>query len=114
MRICSFLPSATEIVYELGLGDSLLAVSHECDYPEDAVTKAKVVKSRIDPTDHTSQEIDMLVAELYSKGERIYEIDLDVLKNANPDLVITQELCEVCAVSYEDVEQAVRADALNR
>jgi len=107
MRICSFLPSATEIVYELGLGDSLYAVSHECDYPKAAASKPKVVKSRIDPANHTSQEIDRLVTELASRGERIYEVDLDVLKEANPDLVITQELCEVCAISYEDVEQAV-------
>lgn len=107
MRICSFLPSATEIVYQLGLGDSLLAVSHECDYPSGAASKPKVVKSRIDPTNHTSQEIDRLVTEMASQGERIYEVDLDVLKKANPDLVITQELCEVCAVSYEDVELAV-------
>ena len=95
MRICSFLPSATEIVYALGLGADLHGVSHECDYPHDALTKAHVVRSRFDPSAMTSAEIDQTVTDLMSRGEPIYEIDLDVLKSAKPDLVITQELCEV-------------------
>ena len=107
MRICSFLPSATEIVYALGLGADLHGVSHECDYPHDALTKAHVVRSRFDPSEMTSAEIDQTVTDLMSRGEPIYEIDLDVLKSAKPDLVITQELCEVCAVSFEDVQDAV-------
>lgn len=107
MRICSFLPSATEIVYALGLGDSLYGVSHECDYPAEARAKPKVVRSRFDAARHTSQEIDRLVAEMVSRGERIYHVDEDVLRQARPDLVITQELCEVCAVSLEDVQRAV-------
>ena len=107
MRICSFLPSATEIVYALGLGDSLAAVSHECDFPAEALSKPKVVRSKFDHTDMTSQEIDNLVSEMARRGERIYQVDEEVLREANPDLVITQELCEVCAVSYEDVERAV-------
>jgi iron complex transport system substrate-binding protein len=107
MRICSFLPSATEIVYALGLGDSLYGVSHECDYPAEAKAKPKVVRSKFDAARHTSQEIDRLVAELVARGERIYQVDEDVLRQARPDLVITQELCEVCAVSLEDVQQAV-------
>ncbi len=107
MRICSFLPSATEIVYALGLGDSLAAVSHECDFPAEALSKPKVVRSKFDHTDMTGQEIDSLVSEMARRGERIYEVDEEVLRRADPDLVITQELCEVCAVSYEDVERAV-------
>ncbi|MCI0440504.1 MAG: cobalamin-binding protein [Chloroflexi bacterium] len=107
MRICTFLPSATEIVYALGLGDSLFGVSHECDYPADAKSKPKVVRSRFDPDEYTSQEIDRLVSEMMSRGERIYEVDEETLKRARPDLVITQELCEVCAVSFEDVQKAV-------
>ena len=107
MRICSFLPSATEIVYALGLGADLHGVSHECDYPHDALTKAHVVRSRFDPSEMTSAEIDQAVTDLMSRGEPIYEIDLDVLKSAKPDLVITQELCEVCAVSFKDVQDAV-------
>ena len=107
MRICSFLPSATEIVYALGLGDSLHGVSHECDYPEDARSKPRVVKSRVDSTRLRSREIDRLVSEMASRGERIYQVDQDVLGHARPDLVLTQQLCEVCAISLEDVEEAV-------
>ncbi len=106
MRICSFLPSGTEIVYALGLGDSLYAVSHECDYPEDALAKPKIVRSRFDADKLSSQEIDRLVTEMYQRGERIYEVDEGVLRDAAPDLVLTQELCDVCAVSYEDVRHA--------
>lgn len=107
MRICSLLPSATEIVYALGLGDSLLGVSHECDYPPEARAKRRVVRSKFDPAQLTSQEIDRLVRETVSSGGRIYEIDLDALQEIRPDLVITQALCDVCAVSSEDVQRAV-------
>ena len=107
MRICSFLPSATEIIFALGLGDSLYGVSHECDYPAEASAKPKIVRSNIDSANLTSQEIDRLVSEMYARGERIYEVDVAALDNAKPDLVITQELCEVCAISLEDVEAAV-------
>ena len=106
MRICSFLPSGTEIVYALGLGDSLYAVSHECDYPEAALDKPKIVRSKFDADKLSSQEIDRVVTEMYQRGERIYEVDEDVLRDAAPDLVLTQELCDVCAVSYEDVRHA--------
>ena len=108
MRICTFLPSATEIVYLLGLGDSLHGVSHECDFPSDAVAKPKVVRSRFDPDTLSSSEIDKLVTEMMMRGENIYEVDEDTLTEAQPDLVITQQLCEVCAVSFEDVQQAVQ------
>ena len=107
MRICSFLPSATEIVYALGLEDNLYGVSHECDFPPEARSKPRIVKSKFDSANLTSKEIDSLVRDLFSRGERIYEVDQEVLKQANPDLVITQELCDVCAISYEDVQQAV-------
>ena len=111
MRICSFLPSATEIVYALGRGDSLLGVSHECDFPPDARTKAVVVRSRFDPASLTSREIDDAVRDLMRRGENIYEVDEDALARIRPDLVITQRLCEVCAVSFEDVERvAARLD----
>ena len=109
MRICSFLPSATEIVYLLGLGDSLHGVSHECDFPPDALDKPKVVRSRFDSAKLGSREIDRLVTGMMMRGENIYEVDADVLSEARPDLVITQQLCEVCAVSFEDVQHAVAA-----
>lgn len=108
MRICTFLPSATEIVYLLGLGDSLYGVSHECDFPSDALDKPKVVRSRFDPETLSSAEIDKLVTEMMMRGEDIYEVDEDTLTEARPDLVITQQLCEACAVSFEDVQQAVQ------
>ena len=106
MRICSFLPSATEIVFALGLGDSLHAVSHECDYPAAALDKPKVVRGKFDADKLSSEEIDRVVTEMYKRGERIYEVDETVLREAAPDLVLTQELCDVCAVSYEDVRHA--------
>ena len=107
MRICSFLPSATEIVYLLGLGDSLYGVSHECDFPSGASDKPKAVRSRIDSSSLSSQEIDAAVTNMMMRGESIYAVDEDVLQVARPDLVVTQRLCEVCAVSFEDVEEAV-------
>jgi iron complex transport system substrate-binding protein len=107
MRICSFLPSATEIVYLLGLGDSLYGVSHECDYPPGASEKPKVVRSRIDSSSMTSQEIDAAVTGMMMRGENIYSVDEDALADGRPDLVVTQQLCEVCAVSFEDVQEAV-------
>ena len=107
MRICSFLPSATEIVYLLGLGDSLYGVSHECDFPPGASDKPKVVRSRIDSSSMTSQEIDAAVTGMMMRGENIYSVDEDALADGRPDLVVTQQLCEVCAVSFEDVQEAV-------
>ncbi len=107
MRICSFLPSATEIVYLLDLGDSLYGVSHECDFPPGAADKPKVVRSRFDPSTMSSAEIDRLVTEMMMRGESVYEVDAAVLAESRPDLVITQRLCEVCAVSFEDVQDAV-------
>lgn len=107
MRICSFLPSATEIVYLLGLGDSLYGVSHECDFPSGASDKPKVVRSRIDSGSLSSHEIDAAVTDMMKRGESIYAVAEDVLAETRPDLVVTQRLCEVCAVSFEDVEEAV-------
>ncbi len=96
----------------MGLGDSLLAVSHECDYPPAARLKPKVVRSKFDASAMTSAQIDALVSDMYASGERIYEVDEAVLRSAAPELVITQELCDVCAVSYEDVRHAAaRLDA---
>ena len=107
MRICSFLPSATEIVYLLGLGDSLYGVSHECDFPPGASDKPKVVRSRIDSSSMTSKEIDAAVTSMMMRGENIYSVDDDALADGRPDIVVTQQLCEVCAVSFEDVQEAV-------
>ena len=95
MRICSFLPSATEIVYELGLQDQLFGVTHECDFPADAPNKPHVVRSVFDGTQPTSAEISRVISERLEEGLGIYEIDQDVLHDAQPDLLLTQAICEV-------------------
>lgn len=107
MRICSLLPSATEIVYALGLGDQLYGVSHECDFPPDATSKPTVIRSVFDSSGLSSFEIDQTVRERLRRGEGVYAIDLDRLREADPDLILTQELCDVCAVPYREVKWAV-------
>lgn len=108
MRICSLLPSATEIVYALGLGDRLVAVTHECDTPPEAATKPRITRSAIDPATLTSAQIDALVAEHVHEHRGIYQLDRALLEQLDPDLILTQELCEVCAVSYDEVQRAAR------
>ncbi|MGA2972310.1 MAG: cobalamin-binding protein [Candidatus Bathyarchaeia archaeon] len=107
LRIVSFLPSATEIVYALGLGSELVGVSHECDFPPDAKGKPKMIEPAFDTRQLESERIDQLVIEYTKRGERLYKIRFDEFRNANPDLVITQELCDVCAIGAEDVLAAV-------
>lgn len=106
MRICSFLPSTTEIVYALGLEDNLVGVTHECDYPLGAKSKPKVIGSLIKHEELTSGEIDRLVSENYKAGKSTYAVDKETLLKANPDLILTQELCDVCAVSGNEVVEA--------
>ncbi len=105
MRIASLLPSATEIVYSLGLGDQVVAVSHECDYPPEASKKPVLTKSAIQHKIHKSHEIDR---EVEQRGGDIYEIYQTLLEKLRPDLILTQELCNVCAVSYTKVKEAAR------
>ncbi len=95
MRICSFLPSATEILYQLGLQDQLYGVTHECDYPPEARDKPHVVHSVFEGQEPTSGEISRVIAERLKEGLGIYEIDAELLKAAEPDLLITQAICEV-------------------
>jgi iron complex transport system substrate-binding protein len=109
MRICSLLPSATEIACALGLEDSLVGVSHECDFPPSVRLKPVLTRSRIDHSGKSSAEIDALVSLKLHDHEGIYALDEELLAQLNPDLILTQELCEVCAVSYEQVCEAVRA-----
>lgn len=108
MRICSLLPSATEIVYALGLGDSLVGVTHECDYPPDAKSKPKIIASRIKTEELESREIDEAVSEYCKTGKHIYMIDKEALREANPDVILTQELCQVCTVSGNEVVEAAK------
>jgi iron complex transport system substrate-binding protein len=107
LRIVSLLPSATEIVCALGLEDNLVAVTHECDYPQSVRSKPAVTSSRLGPLG-SSAEIDRHIRELVHQGSSIYSLDGDRLAALRPDLILTQELCEVCAVSYPIVEQAAR------
>jgi iron complex transport system substrate-binding protein len=107
VRICSLLPSATEIVYALGLGDQLCGVSHECDYPPEAAAKPALIRSVFDQSTLSSLEIDHAVIDRLRRGEGVYTIDLDLLRQAEPDLILTQELCDVCAVPYSEVQRAV-------
>ncbi|HJT09405.1 MAG TPA: cobalamin-binding protein [Candidatus Nitrosotalea sp.] len=106
-RIVSFLPSATEILYELGVGDKVLAVTHECNYPLDAKNKPKVIHSVFDPQKMTSQEIDRKVTDLMKTGKDIYILDEQVLKNANPNLIVAQGICEVCSPFTKEINRAV-------
>ncbi|HEX8422886.1 MAG TPA: cobalamin-binding protein [Pyrinomonadaceae bacterium] len=105
-RIVSLLPSATEIVCALGLADSLVGVTHECDYPPEVVGKPQLTASRISHQTLTSAEIDHAVRSQLDGHGSIYDLDEEALRALQPDLVITQELCDVCAVSYKTVEEA--------
>jgi iron complex transport system substrate-binding protein len=105
MRIVSLLPSATEIVCELGLGDSLVGVTHECDHPA-AVRGLPHVTRTLIPTDAPSREIDALVRERLRANRALYELDLPVLERLAPDLIVTQALCDVCAVAEAEVAAA--------
>ena len=106
MRIVSLLPSATEIICELGLGPQLVGVSHECDYPPEVLRIPKVTSSVI-PKDAPSAEIDRLVRAHLQTSRALYMLDLDLLESLRPDCIVTQALCDVCAVSSDDVEAAV-------
>jgi iron complex transport system substrate-binding protein len=106
MRIVSLLPSSTEILYALGLGDSVVGVTHECDFPSEASQKPALIKPRIDPHAPPA-EIDRQVRELVSRGESIYAIDDDLLASLKPDLIVTQDLCHVCAASPDDLATAL-------
>jgi iron complex transport system substrate-binding protein len=96
MRICSFLPSATEIVYTLGLDDDLFGVTHECDYPPAARNRSHVVRSVFKEGEQpSSAEVNRIISERLEQGLGIYEIDDQVLRAAEPDLLLTQAICEV-------------------
>ena len=106
MRIVSLLPSATEILFALGLDREIVGVSHECDYPAQARDRRVVIHSRI-PADASAEEIDRLVREYVSRGESLYSVDAQALEELAPDLIITQDLCHVCAASPDDLATAL-------
>ena len=102
MRIASLVPSATEALFALGLGDSVVAVTHECDHPE-AATRLPRLTSSVIPEGLPAAEIDARVREVTGRGEALYRLDEPKLAALEPDLTVTQALCAVCAVSYDDV-----------
>lgn len=108
MRVISLLPSATEILFAIGAGDDVVAVTHECDHPAAAVGLPVVTRSVIDHAGRSPADIDHHVSAARHEGSSIYELDESLIRDLRPDLVITQELCDVCAVAYADVARAVR------
>jgi iron complex transport system substrate-binding protein len=107
-RIVSFLPSATEIACALGLADSLVGITHECDYPPEVRSKPVVVRNVL-PIERMSQsEIDRAVAERMHEGQSLYQIDEELLRTLAPDLILTQNLCQVCAPSGNEVSQVIK------
>ena len=108
MRICSLLPSATEILYALGAGDQLVGVSHECDFPPEALRQPRVLRTTLDPSLSSSAAIDAAVREAVSRGEPLYRLDDEAIRRVAPDLIITQELCDVCAIGASDVVRIAR------
>lgn len=107
-RIVSLLPSSTEIVCALGLREHLVGVSHECDYPADVVGLPALTEPKLDPHG-TSGDIDLRVREIVQEGLSIYRLRTDALQELQPDVIVTQDQCEVCAVSLSEVENAVRS-----
>src|SRR4051794_8500421 len=106
MRICSFLPSATEIIAELGFIDSLVGVSEECRWPPEVIGKPIVTAARIDPFKMPSLEIDEAVRASVREGRSLYMVDAELIETLAPDLIVTQDLCAVCAVSSGELESA--------
>jgi iron complex transport system substrate-binding protein len=106
MKICSLLPSATEILFSLGLGEQVAGVSHECDFPPEARGKSVLVVSRISHTE-SAAAIDRQVHEFLERGESLYSVDILALAAIEPDLIITQDLCHVCAAAPDDLGAAL-------
>jgi iron complex transport system substrate-binding protein len=106
MRIVSLLPSATDMIAELGLLDSLVGISEDCNWPPEVTNKPLVARTQIDPSTLSSAEIDAVVKATAAAGHSLYALDAELIDELAPDLVITQDLCEVCAVSSGDLETA--------
>lgn len=107
MRIVSLLPASTEIIYALGLRDHLVGRSHECDFPRGVQSLPALTRAKIDST-RSSGEVNREVTQLLEQGLSVYEVDVDLLKTLQPDIIITQSQCEACAVDYDAIEKAAR------
>src|SRR4030095_2391461 len=107
-RIVSFLPSATEMACALGLTDQLVGITHECDYPPDVRGKSVVVSNALPIETMTQPEIDAAVAERMRSGLSLYQVDEQLLRELAPDLILTQNLCQVCAPSGNEVSQLLK------
>ena len=110
MRVVSLVPSATEIIAALGLAGSLVGRSHECNYPSEVESVPVVSASRIDTDQLGSADIDSAVRDALGDGRPLYEVDAELLEQLAPDLIVTQDLCEVCAVSSGEVKRVTRID----
>lgn len=109
MRICCLLPSGAEILWALGLADSVIGVSDLCDYPQEVLnTKPVVSRSRVDPAVMSSEEVEAALRDILAKGENPYELDYEWLARELPDIIFTQDLCHICEIDAGEVNQAVR------
>jgi iron complex transport system substrate-binding protein len=107
MNIVSLLPSATEILYALGLGNSVVGVTHECDYPQDVLSKPVLTECVFNSHSLLQEQIDQKVRELAQNEQSLYRINEQLLKELKPDLIVTQDLCHVCAVTPGEVDRAI-------
>ena len=107
MRIASFLPSATESLYELGAGSQIVGVTHECNFPSQAMKKPRIIKPTFNPKSMTAREVDNKIVELMHSGKDIYVVDGKTLKRLNPDLIIAQGICEVCSPFTKEIDRAL-------
>lgn len=108
MRVASLLPSATELLFAVGAGGDVVGVTHECDFPAEAERLPRLTSSSIDHTGRSRADIDRHIRGALHQGSSIYRLDEELLARLHPDLIVTQELCEVCAVAYREVEGAAR------
>lgn len=113
MRICSLVPAATEVLFALGLGDSVVGITHECDWPPEAAGRPRATATLVQTGDLGSAQIDRAVAQAAGNGDPLYAIEDQVWADIQADVVVTQELCEVCALPAGEVAEAVRARPLD-
>lgn len=107
IKIVSFLPSATEILYEIGAGNQVIGVTHECSYPEAAKSKPRVINSSFDASTMSSKEIDDKIVTLFGNGKDIYIVNDNLLKELRPDIIIAQGICEVCSPFTKEIKRAI-------